>query len=164
MTSLKAVEATKTKTQVTTVSLVCIKVGSMLRVRITSPGYHKDANCQCPRNIRKPGLRYEVPSDGITLAKGPRGKFFYRISKSQIKILNEGDTLSHKIEKLDIKVYGDDESECVVCFENDKTIVFAPCGHYCTCKSCSDAIVNKNNECPMCRTIIKIAVSRDQVG
>ena len=42
------------------VELKCIKEGSKLRVRILSPGYLANANCQFPRDIRIEGLRYKV--------------------------------------------------------------------------------------------------------
>jgi len=37
------------------VYLQCVKVKNKLRVRITTPGYKNDANCQFPRAIRVEG-------------------------------------------------------------------------------------------------------------
>ena len=36
---------------------------------------------------------------------------------------------------------------CVVCFSKQKTIVFEPCLHFSTCRSCSDKV----SHCPICR-------------
>jgi hypothetical protein len=41
----------------------------------------------------------------------------------------------------------EDENLCCICFEEEKNMVFSPCGHICTCSECS-AIVN---DCPICR-------------
>jgi hypothetical protein len=40
--------------------------------------------------------------------------------------------------------------ECTVCMEKLIDIVFAPCGHSCTCSKCSIPM----KECPICRTNI----------
>jgi len=48
---------------------------------------------------------------------------------------------------------GEDEEEahqCVVCFDNDISIVFGPCGHACCCEECSTRL----SDCPVCRTRI----------
>uniref|UniRef100_A0A6A7G6D0 E3 ubiquitin-protein ligase LRSAM1-like n=3 Tax=Hirondellea gigas TaxID=1518452 RepID=A0A6A7G6D0_9CRUS len=39
------------------------------------------------------------------------------------------------------------EAECVVCMENNSSIVLLPCGHVCVCHTCSVPI----SSCPMCR-------------
>ena len=71
------------------VFLQCVKEGSRLRMRITSPGYHHDANCQCPREIRVPGRKYTAPMHAITFVQGPNRRYFYRINKTYIKIVPE---------------------------------------------------------------------------
>ena len=43
--------------------------------------------------------------------------------------------------------------ECSICFEEDKlNIILEPCGHNCVCLQCAKEIINKNMECPVCRT------------
>lgn len=133
------------------VRLHCIKEAGRLRVRIISPGYNKSSNCQFPSAIREEGREYIVPVEDVTLAQGTNGKFFYRIKKGNIQIINEDD------EQRDIKVYGDD-GECEICMDNDKAVVFAPCGHYCCCVSCGNAL--KKSTCPLCRTSIKQVVNK----
>ena len=36
---------------------------------------------------------------------------------------------------------------CVVCFSKQKTILFEPCLHFSTCRSCSEKV----SHCPICR-------------
>lgn len=38
-------------------------------------------------------------------------------------------------------------SECVICFEVTRLLVFVPCGHVCCCEQCSAGV----NQCPLCR-------------
>jgi predicted DNA-binding WGR domain protein len=40
----------------------CVSDGGKVRVRVASPGYHKDWNVQFPRNLREAGVRYVVDS------------------------------------------------------------------------------------------------------
>ncbi|KAL7455513.1 hypothetical protein ACHAWC_007065 [Mediolabrus comicus] len=40
--------------------------------------------------------------------------------------------------------------ECVVCWVAPRTHVFVPCGHMCTCKSCSKAMIGSTTKCPAC--------------
>ena len=70
------------------VYLKCVKEGSKLRIKIISPGYHNESNCQFPKDIRVPERRYSVPRSAISFSEGPNHKFFYRINKAFIKILN----------------------------------------------------------------------------
>jgi len=80
------------------VYLKCVKEGSKLRIKIISPGFHHSANCQFPKNIRVENRKYSVPLHAISFAEGPNHKFFYRVSKSYIKI--ENDELIIDIDKL----------------------------------------------------------------
>eukprot|EP01060_Flectonema_neradi_P040215 TRINITY_DN9080_c1_g1_i1.p1 TRINITY_DN9080_c1_g1~~TRINITY_DN9080_c1_g1_i1.p1 ORF type:complete len:471 (+),score=103.67 TRINITY_DN9080_c1_g1_i1:37-1449(+) len=40
--------------------------------------------------------------------------------------------------------------ECLVCFSEEKNVVFFPCRHLCSCKDCSMQL----RDCPLCRTAI----------
>ena len=44
------------------IELVCIKTNGKLRIRVNSPGYHKDWNVQFPKNLRILGQHYLVDS------------------------------------------------------------------------------------------------------
>jgi len=48
-----------------------------------------------------------------------------------------------------------EESECVVCLERPRAILFAPCNHLCCCPSCSASM----RECPLCRKPINTKVT-----
>jgi len=137
------------------VYLQCIKEGSKLRIKIISPGFNHEANCQFPKDIRKDGLKYEVPLSSIKFAEGPNHKFFYRISKTSIKILDQLQDQT-QINKI-VKIYEDTSSmDCLICMCSEKDVVFAPCGHYCSCAECA----KKLSKCPMCREMIKVIVKR----
>jgi hypothetical protein len=41
----------------------------------------------------------------------------------------------------------EDERNCSICMDHPVDCVFVPCGHACTCSSCS----SKMAECPICR-------------
>ena len=141
------------------VRLKCIKEGNKLRVRIISPGYNPNANCQFPRAIRQEGREYTVPSSAITFSEGPNLKFFYRVKKKSISIVVNANTTVKK-------VYGDEDidTDCVVCMFIEKDVVFAPCGHYCCCDSCATNIhKSRKSICPMCRAAIIQIVRRDQI-
>uniref|UniRef100_A0A1S4HCF5 RING-type domain-containing protein n=2 Tax=gambiae species complex TaxID=44542 RepID=A0A1S4HCF5_ANOGA len=44
---------------------------------------------------------------------------------------------------------------CIICEDDDRTIVFVPCGHLCVCKTCARNIAYYNPVCPVCRTHIE---------
>ncbi len=73
------------------VYLKCISDGSRLRVRIISPGYIQDANCQFPRALRQEGRYFSVPSSSVQLTSSRGGTYFYRI-KHPITLLDEAPT------------------------------------------------------------------------
>lgn len=140
------------------ITLKCVEEGRRLRVKILTPGYFSEANCQFPRNLRVEGRIYRVDSSCITLASGPAGKFFYRV-RGDIQIIQESvDELQSQI-SVD-RIYDSGEPECVVCLEDPKTLVMVPCGHYCLCSSCKIKIF----KCPLCRADISLAVTTDQIS
>lgn len=143
------------KTQKDEVRFVCLKVGSRLRIRITSLTYNQEANCQFPRAIRQEGRHYTAPALDVTMSSGSNGKFFYRVKKANIKIIEE-------VVKVD-KIFEAGNQECVVCMEADYDVVIAPCGHYCMCSVCALTIQKSTGICPICRGEIKVIVPRDKI-
>lgn len=131
------------------VLLKCVKQGSKLRVRIISPGYYNDANCQFPKDIRKEGRVFKVNVREVVLAEGSAGRYFYRI-KNGITILDG--VMDDSITK--VKIFEDKtENDCAVCLCSPKSTVIVPCGHFYTCKDCS----SKLDKCPICRgSILKL--------
>jgi hypothetical protein len=47
-------------------------------------------------------------------------------------------------------------SECVVCMDENRCVMFKPCGHVCCCEGCSSSILNASSpKCPLCRQDLK---------
>lgn len=136
-----------------TIRLKCVKEGGRIRVRVISPGYNPNANCQCPRDIRVDGKEFEVPVSALSFSD-TRGKFFYRIKGKFIKEVSGGSVTVDKVFE---------SAECVVCLECSPTIIFAPCGHFCSCDECAKSIFNTTKKCPMCRATINQLVTKDQL-
>jgi hypothetical protein len=147
------------------VYLKCVKEGSKLRIKIISPGFFNEANCQFPKDIRVEGRKYSVPHHAVSFAEGPNHKFFYRISKSYIKIVNSSITASISSNPvLPDKIFEDNTTlECIICMSSNKEIVFAKCGHYTCCEQCSITIFNTTKKCPICRSKIDSVVKREQI-
>ncbi len=146
------------------VFLQCIKEGSKLRVKITSPGFFRDANCMFPKAIRVAGRRFSVPMSSVTFVEGPGRKYFYRINKNNIKIIDDN-TIQTGADATGIKKIYEDESsnECMICMSADKDVVFANCGHYICCSDCSNRLFQGTRKCPVCRTTIFSVVKREDV-
>eukprot|EP00397_Hematodinium_sp_SG-2012_P012726 GEMP01012904.1.p1 GENE.GEMP01012904.1~~GEMP01012904.1.p1 ORF type:complete len:493 (+),score=130.30 GEMP01012904.1:177-1655(+) len=43
------------------------------------------------------------------------------------------------------------QDECVVCQDSERTVLFLPCSHLCTCPTCAAALL----DCPLCRAQIQ---------
>lgn len=144
------------------VYLKCIKEKSKLRVKIVSPGYFSDSNCQFPRDLRVDGRIFSVPSSAISLTSGPRGKFFYRVAIHDLQYDHENSSSADTA--VVKKVYDDDTvTDCTICLCVEKSIVFAPCGHHVSCHECSIKIKTTTGKCPICRTAIGALVKREDV-
>jgi len=142
------------------IRLKCIKVGNKLRIRIISPGYFNEANCQFPRDLRVENRIYEVPTDSISLIS--RSKNYYNIKKNSIKIIDEIDNLTTVLIK--IKVFEDTSSDdCAICMTNEKCMIIVPCGHYYTCEDCISKIKKSSGCCPICRIKFTKVINKSQI-
>lgn len=138
--------------------LKCIKEGSKLRVKIVSPGYYTEANCQFPRDIREEGRMYKVPREDINIAL-LKNRYFYRIKKGRIITLQEDKELDKEIIRK-IIIYTDESiTDCAICYDKPKESVLYPCGHFYTCESCSSKI----KTCPICRTVITNIINKSEM-
>jgi len=72
------------------------------------------------------------------------------IDKGLLNLQNIIGNLHYKRTKMQIEQEKQEESLCCVCQENERCIVFKPCGHICTCVTCCKII----KECPLCRKSI----------
>jgi hypothetical protein len=147
------------------VRLKCVKEGNKLRIKIISPGYSSEANCQFPKNIRVDGREYTVPKSDVVLAD-TRGKFFYRIKKNNITVHDGPAPVDPSLDLSKLKVYGDENLvECNVCMNDVLAqpdivfVIFSPCGHFCCCSGCAKQL----KICPMCRAKIGQLVTKDQL-
>lgn len=137
-----------------TVRFTCVSEGSKLRVRIVGPGYNNRSNVQFPRAIRVAGKFYTAPSSAVTYRRGPRGTEFYHVTPSCITIVSDEAERATMIEAL--RVFEVDPApECCICMSDDKSVIFIPCGHYCTCGSCAQRLMGTDgSKCPICRSMI----------
>ena len=141
-----------------TVTLECVKVGSRLRVRVISPGYFPDANCQFPRALRVAGARYAVPKDKLRFVQGAGRKYYYSVTRAHVTTLGAGDAAA----QIELRIYEDEEeAECLICMDAAKDVVLVPCGHYCLCAPCAQRLDGK---CPMCRAPIRQVAQRAQIN
>ena len=144
------------------VILECVSEGSKLRVKMKSPGYLINSNCQFPRDLRIAGRKFKVPVADVKLIT-QRGKYFYSIKKKiNIEIISNGDA-SDIAEILrdnlkNMKIYEDVEtSDCAVCLSDVKSIVFIPCVHLYTCNPCSQRLKTY----PICHETISECVDKN---
>ena len=42
--------------------------------------------------------------------------------------------------------------------DSPRSHTFVPCGHLCVCATCSDAVMNGNKACPICRVPAQMAM------
>lgn len=143
------------------VLLYCVKVSGKLRVRILSPNFLNDANCQFPRDLRIQGRKFIVSKNNINLIT-TRGKYYYSIAKSSVKQMFDGDIqLQTTIDLFNFKIFQDEqETECCICLCNNKNSIFYPCGHYVACNNCATMC----KQCPICRSSIIKLVSKLEMG
>lgn len=137
----------------------CVSENRRLRVRIISNGYNSEANCQFPRAIRREGAYYKAPRTAVNFSRGPRGKFFYRVTASLVRQLSEAPTEEEKEIKIN-NIYDSGEEDCCICMVEVKSVVFSPCGHYTSCYECATKLQSK---CPICRGNIEVIVKREDI-
>lgn len=141
------------------VLLECVKEGSKLRVKMKSPGYLINSNCQFPRDLRVAGRKFKVPVVYVKLMN-QQGKYFYSIkNKNVIEIITDEVTQQINLDniKQNTKIYEDaSTNECTVCLCAEKDTVFIPCGHFYTCNGCSQQL----KKCPICRANITDRINK----
>ena len=138
------------------VYLECVKVRSKLRVRITSPGYYRDANCMFPKDLRVEGRKFRTRSWNINLIT-TRGKYYYTVGKNAIEVLSEATIVD--LSKL--KVFEDSSTdECAICMTEPKCVIINPCGHFYMCATCGTSV----HSCPICRGPITSLVNKSDMA
>lgn len=154
------------------VYFTCVKVGNKLRVRVITPGYLHDANCQFPSAIRIEGRNYAAPASAVSFSRGSTGTFFYRVKAKEVRIVDgvpqQAPVALAEPQRVHIdRIYrtteeGDDD--CLICADAKQDVVFAPCGHFCACFGCANRIFgSRDKRCPVCRTPIQVVCTMDMV-
>jgi hypothetical protein len=49
-------------------------------------------------------------------------------------------------------------AECSVCIMKRDLLAIVPCGHKCVCEPCSQRVIAKDNQCPICRNSITTCI------
>lgn len=119
-------------------------IDGKLRVRIiNSKVYSPLVNCQFPRDIREEGAIFSADSSAITISHGSAGTTFYRVKPKSIRREYGAGAIPDSF-----RIFDSGDQLCSVCLDENKTTIFVPCGHFCTCSSCSKQLTT----CPLCRT------------
>lgn len=131
------------------VELHCVGLSNRPRIRIAAyineegrrydDVYDNALNCSFPKDIRQLGKIYRVPAQNITLRTNANGKSWYTVKTIGIEEILGGAPPPTTVYEI--------ATECVICMSGDCAIVFAPCGHLCTCSDCAKQIKN----CCICR-------------
>jgi hypothetical protein len=148
----------------------CVKTEGRLRVRVISPGYANDANCQFPSAIRIENHIYAAPVSALSFARGPAGKFFYRVKSKEVRAVDGmpdqlRPQIHHEAVHVD-RVYRateEGDNDCLICCSADQDVVFVPCGHLCACSDCANRIFIRDKRCPICRTNVVHVCPMDMI-
>lgn len=76
----------------------------------------------------------------------------------ELEINNVEPERKHLAKKESEKKEVQNEMICVVCLDAQRSHLFTPCMHICTCAKCSSEIVSKQSRCPICRNPIQSSV------
>ena len=101
----------------------------------------------------------EIEIENVNLVN-LRGTYYYRISSKNIKIIDD------VVDIDNLKVFGgteEEDTDCVICMDNQKDTVFGPCGHFNCCRTCADHILKTTSKCPMCRSVLTFIIDYEKV-
>ncbi len=144
------------------VELHCVADGNKVRVRIAayidpegrrySNVYENSWNCRFSRELRSVGRRFRVPDSNVKVQVTKNGVHFYSVGTAGIE------TLETVNEDASVERVYEISPECVVCMDKPSELVFAPCGHLCTCSICG----GKLQKCCICRVVISAMIPRNE--
>jgi len=84
------------------------------------------------------------------------------IKRSITELVEQREALERAVNEEDKKrsSAGPEElDECVICMDQRKTHIIAPCGHQCVCEACADRIMEKGEPCPICRASVTMTMA-----
>ena len=99
-----------------------------------------------------------------------KGNLVVKLNKEVTKLRTQLEAKTKIIQKL--RKIRDSSQECTICCEvfskDRKKIAFAPCGHAIVCVECSKEMKRntrwgKKNECPICRSEIKLTLTLEGI-
>ena len=96
--------------------------------------------------------------------------FLRRNQHQEFYALNESKEAKKKLSKNDKKMIedmndtsGNNDNDCAICMDLIRNSVLRPCNHMITCFDCSMLLLNRQDNCPVCREkiedVIKIFMS-----
>merc|ERR1712098_367062 len=98
---------------------------------------------------------------GTVKCKGKNGIFLHpknwRIEKIEpsvdTQVLNKWLDQEEGVEQEEVDQEKEEDNDCAVCMDSEKTHVLVPCGHRCVCQACGDELnaTDDLRKCPMCR-------------
>jgi hypothetical protein len=102
--------------------------------------------------------RYVLQDFPLSLKSNP-GYVSQRFPPSKPIYLDDGEKVRYFLDPLLVRqdenpVESSVKEDCCVCFNSEKTVVFFPCRHVCTCEKCSSSV----NVCPICQAKIRETV------
>lgn len=144
-----------------TVQLHCKRVRGKLRIVVEDDRYFKNLFCQFPRSIRLENRLYVVKLENIRIICGRR-KDFYKILKPQdIRIVDEVEyQKQHSGVHFISRIFQSEDELCAICMDQERFIIYQPCGHYYVCKECSIQL----KKCPICRCDIQKKLLKTQLN
>ena len=103
-------------------------------------------------NVKTQGKKEKLKSqrDELILKLGKADKLHKVLETETLE-------LKSKIQELKLELEREkDKRLCVICTDNNKSILLMPCKHFCLCKECLSHI--NSSECPLCREPIESAI------
>lgn len=95
-------------------------------------------------------MRRNTQQDFYSLNENKDGK--KKLSKNDKKMIEDLNEMS-----------GNNDNDCAICMDLIRNSVLRPCNHMITCFECSMLLLNRQDNCPVCRNriedVIKIFMS-----
>jgi hypothetical protein len=101
-------------------------------------------------NLPDLGRHTQTELNRLFVKRNPNVKDFFSFQKEN----------NQRPRKTEIKKISDEfldttsESDCAICMDNQRNSVLRPCNHMVTCYGCSLVLLNRQDNCPVCREVI----------
>jgi hypothetical protein len=111
-----------------------------------------------------PELGRTIQSDlyKLFLRRAPNQDFF-SLEEHEMKKLKSMKKSNPVVDDMDSPTDGGQDNDCAICMATTRNSVLRPCNHMITCFNCSILLLNRQDNCPICRDniedVIKIFMS-----